>query len=68
MSVCCQCVKTTADSEDKYNKTIFLNLSDSYLDNNIFDSDQSIVESNNCEEIKKNYYDISLNLAFMKLK
>ena len=61
MSVCCSCVKTTADSKEKHDKTIFLNMSDSYIEYNIFDTDQSIIESND-------YNDISSNFAFMILK
>ena len=61
MSVCCQCVKTTADSEENNDKTIFLNISDSYIQYDIFDTDQSVVESNN-------YNDISMNLKQLKLK
>ena len=48
MSVCNQCIKTTADSNVKYDKTIFLDISESYIEYNIFDSGNSIVESNNC--------------------
>ena len=63
MSVCSQCVKTSADSKEKYEKTIFLNISESYIEYNIFDTDMSIVESN---EITKEI-DISSNLALLQL-
>ena len=69
MSVCCsQCVKTTADSNEKNNKTIFLNISDIYIEYNIFDTDKSVVESNSYEIIKKNCNEISTHLAIMNIK
>ena len=46
MSVCCNCIKTTADSKDDYNRTFFMNISDSYIEYNIFDISQSEVNSN----------------------
>ena len=64
MSVCNQCLKTTADSNEKNDRTMFLNLSDSYVEYAIFDTDMSIVESNDYKECN----DISSNLALMKLK
>ena len=67
MSVCGQCVKTTADSNDKYDKTMFLDLYDLYIEYNIFSTEQSIVESNS-EEQKINCDNISTKLCLMKLK
>ena len=46
MSVCCECIKTTADSNDNNNKTLFLDISDLYIEYNIFDISQSEVNSN----------------------
>ena len=68
MSVCSQCVKTTADSKDNYDKTIFLNLLDSYIEYDIFDTDKSIVASNNYEEPITKCDELSSHLKFMKLK
>ena len=68
MSVCCNCIKTTSDSNENYNTTMFLNISDSYIEYNIFDLDQSIVESNSYEEIKNNCNDISSKISLIKIK
>jgi len=62
MSVCSQCVKTTADSNETDNKTIYVNILESYVEYDIFDLDKSIVESNNNKE-----YNISLHLTSIKL-
>ena len=64
MSVCSYCLKSTADSEDKYNKTIFLDLSNSCVEYNIFDCGESIVESNTNKEID----DIASYLLSIKIK
>ena len=64
MSVCCNCVKTTCDSKEKNDKTMFLNISDSYIKYDIFDLDQSIVESNSYEDC----IDISSKISAMKIK
>ena len=63
MSVCSQCVKTIADSKDNFDKTFFLNLSDSYIQYDVFDSDQSVVESNIYEERN----DISSDFKLLKI-
>mgnify|MGYP001148361903 CR=1 FL=1 len=63
MSVCCQCVKNTADSQEIYDKTIFVNISESYIEYDIFDTDESVVESNNYNENN----DISIKITRLKL-
>lgn len=67
MSVCSLCVKTTANSNEKHDKTIFLNLSDDYFDENDYNT-QSIVESNDYKEEVINCDDISSNLDLLKIK
>lgn len=46
MSVCCDCIKTSADSKQNYDKTIFLNISDTYIESNTFDTTCESIESN----------------------
>ena len=48
MSVCsCKCMKTTADSHDKSNKNeIYIDLSDRIIEYDVFDTDKSIIDSN----------------------
>ena len=62
MSVCSQCMKTTADSNETDNKTIYVNISDSSIEYDIFDSGKSIVDSNTNKE-----YNVSSHLASIKL-
>jgi len=67
MSVCCNCVKTTADSNENNDKTMFLNISESYIEYNIFDTEQSSVESNSYI-IKRNYdFDITSKIKLIKI-
>ena len=47
MSVCCMCIKTTADSKILLNKNeFFLDISDSFIEYDIFDTDHSVIDSN----------------------
>ena len=69
MSVCCNCVKSTDDSKENHERTIFLNISDSCIEYDIFDSDQSVVVSNNYVEIyEKDLNDISSKISLIKIK
>ena len=62
MSVCSMCIKTTADSIEKYDKTLFVDISDSYIEYNIFDTDKSVVDSNYLQQD-----DISLKFSKIKI-
>lgn len=66
MSVCCQCIKTTADSSQNYDNTIFINIDELYIEYDIFDSDKSIVESNTYEETEGESLIKELNLIKIK--
>ena len=64
MSVCTsKCMKTTADSKDKFNKNeIYIDISDKIIEYDIFDTDKSVVESN---DYVKSELDITLTLNKM---
>ena len=69
MSVCnSACIKTTADSKENYSSIFFLNVSDNLIEYNIFDTDNSIVDSNNFKEDKNNTYQIPPQLSSIKLQ
>ena len=62
MSAFSYCMKTTADSSwMKQNNQITLDINETYIQYNIFDTDQSVVDSNNNNTLIDNTESLDFN-------